>query len=90
MASERKVTLADFLPYIHAAAHSAVGDAVKSAQDEQYVKRDAEFAAWYSGLDLLQKDFRTTALRIAFNAGWSARKKAEYEMALGLDKPKAE
>lgn len=59
-------------------------------ETNQYVKRDAEFAAWYSGLDLLQKESRKAALKIAFNAGWAARKNSEFATAFGLDKPKAE
>lgn len=75
-----------------AAAHTKLGTALEETgaalEAEQYAKRDAEFAAWYNGLDLLEKESRTAALKIAFNAGWAARKKTEYEMAYGLDTSK--
>lgn len=58
-------------------------DAARALEPEQYAKRDAAFEVWYQGLDLLHKESRTAALRIAFNAGWAARKKAELEMAFG-------
>lgn len=50
----------------------------------QYEKRDAEFDAWLEEGDVplplepQDQELAIEALRLAFNAGWAARKRQEY------------
>lgn len=55
-------------------------EAMTEGRPEQYAKRDAAFAAW----DAEQRS--NTREQAAFNAGWAARKAAQYA---ALTKPAA-
>lgn len=83
--------------YSHAAAHTALGGVLKETgamlEAEQYAKRGAAWQAYYAEHELHNRGHNSmvvAAIHDAFDAGWAARKKTEYDMAFGLDKPKAE
>lgn len=66
---------------------------VSTGPEKQYVARDAAWQAYFTEHDLRNRGHNSmvvAGMHDAFNAGWAARKKAELEMAFGLDKPKAE
>lgn len=53
----------------------------------QYERRDSECEKWLQGLSFAQGQENARVLvRHAFNAGWAARKDAEFKAALGIDK----
>lgn len=79
------------------AAAGALSEAIKplakTLEVEQYAKRDATWQAYYVEHDLRNRGHNSmvvASMHDAFNAGWAARKKIDYEMAWGLDKSKAE
>lgn len=71
------------------AATEPLGDTLS---EEQYAVRDAAWQAYYTEYKLSTRYNSVVigAIHDAFDGGWAARKKADYEMVFRLDKPKAE